>query len=69
MEENHYYPFGLKHRAYNIESYMYAMPMDGSPGYNIPELVDETVDNPNPYKYKSALTQVIKLREKQQPKQ
>jgi len=52
MEENHYYPFGLKHRAYNIESYMYAMPMDGSPGYNIPELVGETVENLNPYKYK-----------------
>ncbi len=52
MEENHYYPFGLKHRAYNVESYTYAMPMDGSPGYNIPELVGETVDNPNPYKYK-----------------
>ncbi|MBN9284875.1 MULTISPECIES: DUF6443 domain-containing protein [unclassified Flavobacterium] len=52
MEENHYYPFGLKHKAYNTEQYTYTMPMDGTPGYNVPELAQEESRNPNPYKYK-----------------
>lgn len=52
MEENHYYPFGLKHRAYNTEEYTYTMPMDGSPGYNVPELNVVVPRTPNPYKYK-----------------
>ncbi|WP_286920752.1 DUF6443 domain-containing protein [Flavobacterium sp. UBA4197] len=52
MEENHYYPFGLKHKAYNTEQYTYTMPMDGTPGYNVPELAQEGSRNPNPFKYK-----------------
>ncbi|UUC45205.1 DUF6443 domain-containing protein [Flavobacterium cerinum] len=52
MEENHYYPFGLKHRAYNTEEYTYTMPMDGSPGYNVPELNIVVPRIPNPYKYR-----------------
>ena len=53
MEENHYYPFGLKHTAYNTEEYTYTMPMDGSQGYNTPALEQEgTRGLQNPYQYK-----------------
>jgi len=53
MEENHYYPFGLKHTAYNTELYTFMMPMDGSPGYNAP-ILEQQSGKPviNPYKYK-----------------
>ena len=52
MEENHYYPFGLKHKAYNTQGYTFVLPMDGTPGYNVPQLMQENERNPNPYKYK-----------------
>ncbi|WP_300486766.1 DUF6443 domain-containing protein [Flavobacterium sp.] len=53
MEENHYYPFGLKHTAYNTELYTFVLPFDGSPGYNVPYLEQQS-GKPvvNPYKYK-----------------
>ncbi len=52
MEENHYYPFGLKHKAYNTQGYTFVLPMDGTPGYNVPQLMQEDEMNPNPYNYK-----------------
>jgi len=51
MEESHYYPFGLKHKAYNTQEYLFSMPMDGSPGYNAPVL-EQLNSMPNPYQYK-----------------
>ena len=52
MEENHYYPFGLKHKAYNAQEYMYKMNMDETPGYYYPTISEVVPKNPNPYKYK-----------------
>ena len=51
MEKNHYYPFGLKHKAYNTQEYLFNMPMDGSPGYSTPVL-EQLNSMPNPYQYK-----------------
>ena len=52
MEENHYYPFGLKHKAYNAQEYMYKMNMGETPGYYYPTISEVVPKNPNPYKYK-----------------
>jgi len=52
VEENHYYPFGLKHKAYNNQSYVF-VPAENAPGYYRAELVQEGSRTPvNPYKYK-----------------
>lgn len=52
LEENHYYPFGLKHKAYNTVEYAFIEPSEGV-GYYYPILEQTgTRDNRNPYKYK-----------------
>ena len=53
IEENHYYPFGLKHRAYNTDQYSFVPPANGVPGYAIPTLEQTGGRTPkNPFKYK-----------------
>jgi len=53
MEESHYYPFGLKHKMYNVQQFVFVSPPDGSPEYMAPVLM-EGGSKPliNPYKYK-----------------
>ncbi|WP_230978977.1 RHS repeat-associated core domain-containing protein [Flavobacterium supellecticarium] len=53
MEESHYYPFGLKHKMYNVQQFVFVTPPDGSPEYMAPVLM-EGGSKPliNPYKYK-----------------
>ena len=54
IEENHYYPFGLKHRAYNTDQYSFVPPVNGIPGYAVPTLAQtggRTPQNPFNYKY------------------
>ncbi|WP_347065413.1 RHS repeat-associated core domain-containing protein [Flavobacterium sp. WV_118_3] len=53
MEESHYYPFGLKHKMYNVQQFVFVTPPDGSPEYMSPVLL-EGGSKPliNPYKYK-----------------
>ena len=52
LEENHYYPFGLKHKAYNTVAYTFIEPSAGM-GYYYPVLEQTgTRDSKNPYKYK-----------------
>ena len=53
MEESHYYPFGLKHKMYNVQQFVFVTPPDGSPEYMSPVLM-EGGSRPliNPYKYK-----------------
>ena len=34
LEENHYYPFGMKHAKYNADQFQY-VPVAGNPGYNV----------------------------------
>ncbi|UUC44157.1 DUF6443 domain-containing protein [Flavobacterium cerinum] len=38
IDENHYYPFGLKHTAYNTQEYVYVPSLGDAPGYNRPVL-------------------------------
>lgn len=53
IEENHYYPFGLKHRAYNTEQYSFVAPVNDAPGYPTPTLAQSGGKAPvNPFKYK-----------------
>ena len=53
IEENHYYPFGLKHRAYNTDQYSFVPPVNGVPGYAVPTLEQSSSRTPqNPFKYK-----------------
>jgi len=53
MEENHYYPFGLKHKAYNVQQFSFVTPSDGTPGYMTPYLADGgSKPLVNSYKYK-----------------
>lgn len=52
ISENHYYPFGLQHKAYNNQSYVF-VPVDSGPGYYRAELVQQGGRTAvNPYKYK-----------------
>jgi len=52
LEENHYYPFGLKHKTYNTVEYTFIEPSEGM-GFYYPVLEQTgTRDNKNPYKYK-----------------
>lgn len=52
INENHYYPFGLSHKAYNNQSYVF-VPSENGPGYYRAELVQEGSRTPvNPYKFK-----------------
>ncbi|WP_286920125.1 DUF6443 domain-containing protein [Flavobacterium sp. UBA4197] len=53
IEESHYYPFGLKHRAYNTNQYSFVPPVNGVPGYAVPTLEQAGGRTPvNPFKYK-----------------
>ena len=47
LEEDHYYPFGLKHKGYNPENYVFNVKGEG-----IVEIVPVTPDNRDTYKYK-----------------
>jgi RHS repeat-associated protein len=49
LEENHYYPFGLKHRNYNSDKHKFEFEDDGGP-INL-EIVLETEGLVNKYKY------------------
>ena len=52
ISENHYYPFGLQHKAYNNDSYVF-VPMENGPGYYRAELVQAGSRTPqSSYKYK-----------------
>ena len=53
IEENHYYPFGLKHKSYNTDQYGFVSPVNGVPGYAVPTLEQSSSRIPqNPFKYK-----------------
>ncbi|MFD2907963.1 DUF6443 domain-containing protein [Flavobacterium ardleyense] len=47
LEENHYYPFGLKHSGYNTTQYQFISPISGN---NIAQLAPGETEN-NKYKY------------------
>lgn len=52
ISENHYYPYGLQHKAYNNDTYVF-VPMQNGPGYYRAELVQAGSRTPqNLYKYK-----------------
>ena len=51
MEENHYYPFGLKHEKYNSDTYEF-VEVEGSDGYYTGiELSGPNAENSYQYKY------------------
>lgn len=52
IEESHYYPFGLKHKAYNAVEYSFIEPAEGE-GYYLPILAQTSTRDPkSPYNYK-----------------
>jgi RHS repeat-associated protein len=52
LEENHYYPFGLKHQNYNTGRKQYGKKEDEITALQFPGLVLPTEDKPMVYKYK-----------------
>ncbi len=52
LEENHYYPFGLKHQNYNTGRKQYGKKEDEITTLQFPGLVLPTEDKPMVYKYK-----------------
>ncbi|WP_415060415.1 RHS repeat-associated core domain-containing protein, partial [Flavobacterium sp.] len=52
LEENHYYPFGLKHQNYNTGRKQYGKKEDELTALQIPGLVLPSEDKPMVYKYK-----------------
>ncbi|WP_415060206.1 hypothetical protein [Flavobacterium sp.] len=52
LEENHYYPFGLKHQNYNTGRKQYGKKEDEITTLQFPGLVLPTEEKPMVYKYK-----------------
>lgn len=52
INENNYYPYGLQHKSYNTQSYVF-VPSANGPGYHTAEIVQQGGKTPaSPYKYK-----------------